>query len=225
MNSERISFNKNGFLSRNISAFFDAELKDIMQSADSSTEDCWTYIFKNSTEQKDLPYLSARTEVEDIYLKCFEDYCDGKFSFFFRRLLSESRENAVSCTAAKIAFDFCDSEKFKSRIADYTGREIGKIDLFYINRFDKGHFLNTHTDSGNNVGIALNITQDWDPNFGGLTHILDETRNKVIETLTPGFGELFLFDTSQTQIPHFVSMVTANPKKRRMSVIARYGKI
>ncbi|AUH00268.1 hypothetical protein CWC46_10905 [Prodigiosinella confusarubida] len=74
------------------------------------------------------------------------------------------------------------------------------------------------------MGIALNITEDWDHNYGGLTHILDHNRKKVIDTLTPTFGELFLFDTSQTQIPHLVSMINVNQKNKRMSVIARYGK-
>jgi len=117
------------------------------------------------------------------------------------------------------------SKDFKYLIAGLTGRKIGNIDVFYINHFDRGHFLNTHTDSGNNVGIALNITQNWDPNFGGLTHILDQKRKKSVEILTPGFAELFIFDASEKQIPHFVSMVTAYQKNRRMSVIARYGKV
>jgi len=224
MSNDTINFSDKGFLTKNIESLFGSKISEIMEASQASPEQCWTYIYKNSIDQKDLSFFTPVSEVERSLTKCLEDYGDNRFSFFFRRLSNEIKDNAVSCQASAIAFDFCNSPKFRDLIVSLTGREIGNVDVFYINRFDKGHFLNTHTDSGNNVGIALNITQNWDPNFGGLTHILDQERKKVIETLTPGFGELFLFDTSESQVPHFVSMVTANQKSRRMSVIARYGK-
>lgn len=225
MSNENILFSDKGYISKNLKSIFGSEIRDIMECSESSPEHCWTYIFKNTIAQKDLSYLASADEIEEAFTRCIEDYSNNRFSFFFRRLLNKDIENVVSCEASTIAFDFCNSEKFKELITSLTDRKIGNIDVFYINRFDKGHFLNTHTDSGNNVGIALNITQNWDPNFGGLTHVLDKERKKVIETLTPDFGELFLFDTSETQVPHFVSMVTANKKNRRMSIIARYGKV
>lgn len=224
MNIEGITFNEKGYLTKNIQSQFASKIYEIMESSQDSLEECWTYIYKNSLEQKDLSFLTSEDEIQNSYNCCITDFCDNKFSFFFRRLSNEVKDNVTSSEVSKIAYDFCNSEEFKDLIAGLTGRKIGNTDLFYINRFDKGHFLNTHTDSGNNVGVALNITQNWDPNFGGLTHILDQDRKKVIETLTPGFAELFLFDTSEKQVPHFVSMVTANQKSRRMSVIARYGK-
>lgn len=224
MSHDSILFNQKGYLTKNIKSLFASEIFNIMKSSQASAEQCWTYIYKNAIEQKDIPFTAPADEVEKSFTRCLEDYYENKFSFFFRRLSNQAKDDVIACDAAEVAFDFCDSDKFKDLIAHLTGRNIGNIDVFYINRFDKGHFLNTHTDSGNNVGIALNITQDWDPNFGGLTHILDQDRTKVIETLTPCFAELFLFDTSQTPVPHFVSMVTADRKSRRMSVIARYGK-
>lgn len=223
-NNDTKDFSDKGYLTKNIECLFSSKITDIMKSSQSSSENSWTYIYKNSIEQKDLSFTTTAREIDQCYKKCFEDYCENRFSFFFRRLSNETKDNVAPCEAAAMAFDFCNSENFKDLIASLTGRGIGGIDVFYINRFDKSHFLNTHSDSGNNVGIALNITQNWEPNFGGLTHILSQEKDKVIKTLTPALGELFLFDTSEVQVPHFVSMVTANPKNRRMSVIARYGK-
>ncbi|WJY16521.1 2OG-Fe(II) oxygenase family protein [Pectobacteriaceae bacterium CE90] len=224
MDNLKNRFSQKGYLSKNLADMYDSELKLIMESAESTSEDSWTYIFRNSSEQRDLVYGSPDSEVSTCYDLCYQDYCLNKFSFFFRRLLNESSEEIVNTEASKIAYNFCNSDDLKNLLQYYTGRKIGEIEVFYINRFDKGHFLNTHTDSGNNIGIALNITKNWDPNYGGLTHILDHNRKKVIDTLTPTFGELFLFDTSQTQIPHLVSMINVNQKNKRMSVIARYGK-
>jgi len=224
MSIDSITFNDKGYLTKNIQSQFGSKIYEIMESSQDSSEDSWTYIYKNSLEQKDLSFLTPADEIEKSFNSCFADFCDNKFSFFFRRLSNEVKDNVASSEASTIAYNFCNSDEFKDLITSLTGRKIGNTDLFYINRFDKGHFLNTHTDSGNNVGVALNITQNWDPNFGGLTHILDQDRKKVVDTLTPGFAELFLFDTSEKQVPHFVSMVTANQKSRRMSVIARYGK-
>ncbi|MGP2414543.1 2OG-Fe(II) oxygenase family protein [Pantoea ananatis] len=224
MNSDAVIFNEKGYVTKNIKSQFPSKITEIMQSSQDSPEESWTYIYKNSSEQRDLSFLAPAEEIEENFTKCFNDFCENKFSFFFRRLSNEVKDNVALSEASAIAYNFCNSDEFKDLIANLTGRKIGNTDLFYINRFDKGHFLNTHTDSGNNVGVALNITQNWDPNFGGLTHILDQDRKKVVDTLTPGFAELFLFDTSEKQVPHFVSMVTANQKSRRMSVIARYGK-
>ncbi|MEI7186055.1 2OG-Fe(II) oxygenase family protein [Dickeya dianthicola] len=224
MRNDRLLFKKTGYLTTNIRSQFASKILEIMESAQACPEECWTYIYKNSLEQKDLSFMAPYYEIEQSFTRCFEDFCENKFSFFFRRLSNEVKDNVSPSEASTIAYNFCNSEEFKDLIAALTGRKIGNIDVFYINRFDKGHFLNTHTDAGNNIGIALNITENWDPNFGGLTHILDKEKTKIVETLTPGFAELFLFDTSGKQVPHFVSTVTANQKNRRMSVIARYGK-
>ena len=219
-----ISFNKVGYLTTNISCQFNAELNDIFNAANSESEVSWTYIYKYAHEQKDLPFTTTQHKIDRIYSKCFNDFCKNEFSFFFRRLLNEGIEDFAISEASKKAYAFCNSDIFKNLIENVTGRNIGDIDVFYINRFDRGCFLNTHTDRGENIGIAINITKSWDPNFGGLTHILDESRKNVIETLTPKFGEMFIFDVSEMQVPHFVSMVAVNSKDKRMSIIARYGK-
>lgn len=224
MSIDNVTFNEKGYLTKNIQSQFSSKIYEIMESAQHSPDESWTYIYKNSFEQKDLSFLTPADEIESIFNSCVADFCDNKFSFFFRRLSNDVKDNIAPSETAMIAYDLCNSDEFKHLITTLTGRKIGNIDLFYINRFDKGHFLNTHTDSGNNIGIALNITQKWDPNFGGLTHILDQDRKKIVDTLIPGFAELFLFDTSEKQVPHFVSTVTANQESRRMSVIARYGK-
>ncbi|SQD77261.1 2OG-Fe(II) oxygenase family protein [Moritella yayanosii] len=95
------------------------------------------------------------------------------------------------------------------------------MNQFYINLFDYGDFLGIHSDGGNNIGIAINITKNWLPTFGGITHIIDQYLN-IVDSLTPTFGQMFLFDSKENNIPHFVSTVSTERSGKRMSIIARF---
>lgn len=217
------NFSNKGYCVINIKNTLKDELNNISRSIYNETENNWNIIYKNTDEQRDIPVNHDKNEISTIYNKCLDDYNKGNFCFFFKRLLRNSTNLTKGSIAAQKTYDFCNSPIFRSIIEYNTGRNIGNIDIFYINKFSKGDFLTTHTDAGNNLGIVLNISENWNPNFGGLTHILDKDTHKIIDTLTPAFGELFIFDTSKKQVPHFVSMTTSDTASKRISIVARYG--
>ncbi|MEM7704150.1 MAG: 2OG-Fe(II) oxygenase family protein [Pseudomonadota bacterium] len=80
-----------------------------------------------------------------------------------------------------------------------------------------GHFLRTHDDtySGKERRFAyvMNLTQEWEPDWGGLLHFV---RDGVSHgALTPSFNGLNIFRVPQD---HFVSQVASYARQGRYSI-------
>ena len=221
MNKASRSFREYGYCSIDLSSCFPDLVQGCKNACDGIEEQDWTYIIRNSTEEVDLPYTVPPLRLKHVKADALKVYHEGGFAFSFRRLTA--LEGVPIHPAMKLFDDYLMREDFLGLLSTLSGRSIGAMEVRYINRFDQGDFLTTHCDPGSNLGIALNLTSQWNLNFGGLTFILNETRSSVHDTLTPSYGRLFVFDTSQRKVPHFVSMVTAPPAQNRIALIARYG--
>ena len=180
---------------------------------------CWSQIIKHSAGEADF-YADQFAEASVARQLAFADYSAGKFAFAFRRL----PDNQVSQEIAvfrdiKI---FLEERGFIGFLNQVSGRRVTRLTDFYVSRYERQDFLTTHCDSGPSLGIVINFTRNWNANHGGLTFLLSEDRSRVVHTIVPKDCELFLFDTSQRKVPHFVSMVTANAATKRLAAIARY---
>jgi len=91
-----------------------------------------------------------------------------------------------------------------------------KIDA-QATRYAKGHFLKEHIDAdsieGRRFAYVLSLTKNWLPDWGGLLHF--NNNNQVIETITPQFNTLSVFEVPQE---HFVSSVTGYAGEQRISI-------
>lgn len=221
MNKASKSFRELGYCSIDLSLLLPDLVQGCKDACDGIEEHDWTHIIRNSTEEVDLPYSTHPLRLKRAKADALKVYYDGGFAFSFRRLTD--LEGVRLHPAMKLFDDYLMRKDFTDLLSTLSGRSIGAMEVRYINRFDQGDFLTTHCDPGSNVGIALNLTPQWNLNFGGLTFILNESRSSVRHTLTPSYGKLFLFDTSQRNVPHFVSMVTAPPAQNRIALIAHYG--
>ncbi|HCR4098005.1 TPA: hypothetical protein OOF48_003208, partial [Providencia rettgeri] len=92
-----------------------------------------------------------------------------------------------------------------------------------LSKFDKNDFLTTHCDSDDGIGIVINLTKEWEANYGGLTMILDNEKKEILETFIPSYLNILIFDTKKRKIPHFVSTVTSNKISKRMALVVRYN--
>ena len=81
-----------------------------------------------------------------------------------------------------------------------------------------GHFLKEHVDSSpfenRHMAYVFNFTRDWDADYGGLTHFLDDD-HQVVDTFIPDFNTLTLF---RVPVPHSVSTVAAFAPRPRYSI-------
>jgi len=221
MNKASKYFREHGYCSIDLFLRIPDLVQKCKDACDSIEEHDWTYIIHNSTEEIDLPYNVPPARLKQVKAGALKVYQEGGFAFSFRRLTD--LEDVPIHPAMKLFDDYLTREDFLGLLSTLSGRLIGAMEVRYINRFDQGDFLTTHRDPGSNLGIALNLTSQWNLNFGGLTFILNESQSSVHDILTPSYGRLFIFDTSQRTVPHFVSMVTAPPAQNRIALIARYG--
>ncbi|MHB8348086.1 MAG: 2OG-Fe(II) oxygenase [Acidiferrobacterales bacterium] len=115
-------------------------------------------------------------------------------------------------------YQYLRSDHFLDFVRTVTGfadiRRLGAM----ATRFDPGQFLKEHDDyqSGEQrlCAYVLNLSRDWQPDWGGLLHFLDYDRN-VVDSFVPVFNSLSLFAVPAR---HFVSMVSSFAKEPRYSV-------
>jgi Rps23 Pro-64 3,4-dihydroxylase Tpa1-like proline 4-hydroxylase len=84
--------------------------------------------------------------------------------------------------------------------------------------FGPVHFLKEHDDYQDGelrlCAYVLNMSKDWQPDWGGLLHFLDYDRN-IVDTFVPKHNSLSLF---AVPAKHFVSMVAPYAKNGRYSI-------
>ncbi len=88
-----------------------------------------------------------------------------------------------------------------------TCERIKRLDLLAA-RYLPGHFLTPHDDvhehEGREIAWILNLTRDWQPEWGGLLHVMDDARANVTHTFIPRYNSMVLFRPPRW---HFVSQV------------------
>lgn len=82
-------------------------------------------------------------------------------------------------------------------------------------RYVAGHFLKKHNDQVNHqyreVAYVLNLTKDWQADWGGLLQFMDED-GRVTETYMPRFNSLTLFRVPMWHCVSYVSPAAAGAR-------------
>jgi Rps23 Pro-64 3,4-dihydroxylase Tpa1-like proline 4-hydroxylase len=86
-------------------------------------------------------------------------------------------------------------------------------------RYLPGHFLTPHDDAhsgeGREVTWILNLTRAWQPEWGGLLHLMDGGQERITHTLVPRFNTMVLF---RPPLWHFVSQVANFARQPRYTL-------
>ena len=114
--------------------------------------------------------------------------------------------------------DFMGSDELFEFIRKISDDQIfNRVDC-HACRYLPGHFLKEHVDSSpfehRHMAYVFNFSEDWDADFGGLTHFLDD-QHLVTDTFIPHFNTLTLF---KVPVPHSVSAVSAFAPNPRYSI-------
>ncbi|MGN2716723.1 2OG-Fe(II) oxygenase family protein [Aliivibrio fischeri] len=216
-----MEFLNNGYCHLNILNHFKTELDFIQNDLAIYDSKYWSYIIKYGDFEKDIPVNKFSDKIKKHYENSIQHHSLGQFAFFFKRMCQDHNLDIPITKSFNLAYKLVNSSEFTILLEKITGRNIGNTSQFYINQFDKGEFLGIHSDRGNNIGIAINITKNWLPTFGGVTHIFHQSLD-IIDSLTPTFGEMFIFDSKSKEIPHFVSTVSVRRPEKRMAIIVRF---
>lgn len=98
-----------------------------------------------------------------------------------------------------------------------TGKPVVKLDA-QATRYRPGHFLRRHNDfhptDGRLCAYVLNLSRDWQADWGGLLQFLDAD-GQVTGTFLPGYNQLAIFEVPQW---HVVSLVAPWANAPRLSV-------
>lgn len=85
-------------------------------------------------------------------------------------------------------------------------------------RYVSGHFLRRHNDMNEDDGrlcaYVINLSRDWQADWGGLLQILDD-RGQVVKTLMPNFNTISLF---RVPMEHCVSPVAPYANGARYAI-------
>jgi SM-20-related protein len=140
------------------------------------------------------------------------------FSYSFDRTVGKHFD---SCKCEFCLFDqFLNSQELLTTISIITNHQISRSNETFAARYTDGCFLSPHHDKAKGkIGFVFNLAKNWKPEYGGNLNITDETGFQVIKTITPKFNNLVIFDIpNYNGIPHFVSHVNPQIKKKRISV-------
>ncbi len=168
-------------------------------------------------DRQELPF-TAQKQIIARERAVKDAFGRGDFSFFFYRTF-----NAVPGQYSPLEYEvrsFFSSPQCIDFMNQITGMGLTKMNTLFVSKYTSGSFLSTHSDKGNGrLAMVLHMTKDWKPQYGGHLHFLDTARQKIIETYTPEFNTLMLFEVPEEEgIPHFVGHVAPNVPIPRIAI-------
>ncbi len=151
-----------------------------------------------------------------------EAFGRNEFSFYFYRTF-----NANLLQYSPVEYElrnYMSSQIFIDFLNKVTQLNLTKLNTLFVSKYTSNCFLSTHNDAGNGrVAFVLHLTKDWKPQYGGHLHFLDTSRTKIVETFTPTFNSLMIFEVPEEGgIPHFVGHVAQNVQIPRISITGWY---
>lgn len=153
-------------------------------------------------------------------LKLLYQRAESGFEFVFDRyrMIEARRDGLDPGLILHVVVDFLNSPDFIGFARELTGDPKIAMTSAIAVRYRKGHFLNPHTDHSNEEGRAfayvINLSKEWQPNWGGVLQFIDEDRN-VVESFNPHWNSLSLFRVPQT---HQVSLIAPWAGEDRYSI-------
>lgn len=185
-----------------------------------ATETPWGLFYLGKEHGEKIPADKYKAlspeELQEIYKYIFETARDRyQFMYLFNHLSQQNRTEKIF--VHDIA-DFINSEPVLEFIRTLTGiPELIRADA-QATKYIGNCFLHPHTDegleTGRRVAYVLNMTKNWDPNWGGFLQFFDKKMN-VTQSFKPTFNALNLFTVPQG---HSVSFVAPFCPGERLSI-------
>jgi Rps23 Pro-64 3,4-dihydroxylase Tpa1-like proline 4-hydroxylase len=180
----------------------------------------WWYISLNPTderyEKENFRNFEGILNNPDFVIKNLfnlEHYNKGNFAYRFKRNLDNHYENCycVQCNIKK----YFDTNEIKDKLSNIVGCNKIKFEETFCSRYDNGDYLSIHHDKGNgDYAFVFQLTENWNPTFGGLLHFYDSEKKEIYKTINPKFNSLTIFKIKNVPITdHFVSTNTSSSSR------------
>ena len=133
-----------------------------------------------------------------------ETFNKGLFSYMFKR--SGKHYDQCNCAMCSLRKLF-DSAEVKHALSQIVGETVTELNETFCSKYETGDFLSIHHDKKKgDYAFVFQLTEDWNPAFGGLLHFYDGTTSNVYQTVNPIFNSLTIFKIKGVaNTDHFVS--------------------
>lgn len=197
------------------------QAKQLASEIYETPDNWWSYAYKWNKVQNPI-YLS--NTLKDKYIKnniesdLIKSFTGGDFTYKFKR----STKHFDTCTCASCSFkkSFLEQTMLET-IKNHTNLKDPYLFESFVSVYDKGDFLNLHTDENRGVAFILNLTEGWKPEYGGMLNIVkNETEFTAI---FPEFNSLVLLELGEEGVPHFVSEISKYAPLSRIAISGWYN--
>ena len=150
-------------------------------------------------------------------------FTENRFSYIFHRTMYLNPKEITNIEMD--IYRLLSSPEMIELINQITNMNIVKLNQVFVSKYKSGHFLSPHSDKGNGrLAFVINMTKDWLPQYGGNLHFLSDDRTTIIDTVTPIFNNMVLFNIPEPNgIPHFVSHVVPEITGKRYAISGWYN--
>lgn len=185
----------------------------------------WTLAFREAAGARTLPdeEFSALNEPEKEKLMAeIHAIAETGFQFLYNSymMVKAYKEGRNPELLLNRLLEYLNSPLWLDFVRDLTGMQnIRKTDA-QATRYLPGHFLKFHNDKEEEpeekrlAAYVLNLTRNWQADWGGLLHFMDDNGN-VTGALLPRFNTLTVFSVPAN---HFVSEVAPYARTPRYAI-------
>lgn len=172
-----------------------------------------------SVSADDYAALSS-TDRTALFRTLAESAVNGQYRFVYDaysmpRAYLERRDPGLLLHAL---LEFLNTPNYLAFMAALTGEQQIRRVTAQATAYRPGQFLRTHSDIDSKEGrlyaFVLNLSRDWQADWGGLLHFLD-AEGAVVDTLMPRWNTMTLF---KVPTPHAVSMVMPWAEQERLAI-------
>lgn len=163
-----------------------------------------------------------REQIRENYLHSLNAFKDGHFSYCFHRTVKDHGSDCgcFECDLRKWLTSN-ESINFLNEVIDIP---VTTTDEVFAAVYLPGDYLSPHVDSPNgSVGFVYQLTKNWEPQFGGNLHFLNNDTREVERVEVPTFNTLTLFDLPKgVGKLHYVSHVSPGVEELRLTYTGWY---
>jgi len=175
-----------------------------------------------STAERGRPDVAAApgTDAEQRLQQQAWARATQEFHFLYDRylMLEALKEGRDPDLDLHTVLQFFNGPQFLEFIRWFSGDRTLNMVGAQATRYRPGQFLRLHDDKhaeeGRRYAYVLNLTRDWEPDWGGLLHFADAAGN-VVDSYVPKWNSLSLF---KVPAHHYVSLVAPWAREPRLAI-------
>lgn len=182
----------------------------------------WTLAVRDGSGARTIEHAAYAALGDDERMRLLADVADAKGEFRFAyesyMMVTAYQEGRDPGLALHRVLEVFNSPQYVAFLRELTGdARIRRVNA-QATRYRAGHFLRYHTDAESREGrlyaYVLNLTRDWQADWGGLLQFVDD-EGRVTDTFLPRWNTLSLF---KVPTGHAVSLVAPWAEQDRMAI-------